>query len=643
MKKLAGCLLLAMTIGGVYYNALGNGFVFDDYLLVVNRSAIPEVAANPLLALSPGVVGYRPLRTLSYVLDYKLGGLHPWVFHLSNFIYHWITACLVFLVAFLLAANEKVASLSDAGRRTLDAGRRTPDARLRTALFAAVLWAVHPIQTEAVTYISGRRDILTGLFFFLGLYAFLRIRALDFGLRTGGRVLWVGIAFLAYGLGLLSKEMAVTLPLVMLGYDYVYAVQLQEVRGGWQYIQELGRGAVRAVWSHKYLYLPLLLGGLCFSWYAAFVVLPSWRVGWYGGSLVNNFLTTARIWVYYLYLLLWPMRLLADYTGAFAVTRSLLDSWALLALAFLFALWLLALGVLRYSRLAAFSFLWFAITLLPVSHLIPYPEMMAEHYLYIPAFGFCFLVALVLGRLTEGFRFHVSGFMLEKESSVSRLPSPVSGLWKPVIGYGLLVSFLAFYAGRTVVRNRDWRDDLTFYARLVAENPSSARARLGLGYVYDRSGLPRMAITHYQMGLRITPRDPRLLTNIGAAYQKLGELKAAEQAYLISLQVQPHNSKTLNNLGFLYTEKKEFDKARSFLEQAKQLSGGRDSAVYANFGLLYELQGKVPEALKAYRKAKALDPADDISSQKIEELEKKLGKQDHSSRDATAAGGRASP
>jgi hypothetical protein len=127
MRKLAVILLLAVAIGGVYYNALSNGFVFDDYLLVVEHAAIPRVASDPLLAFSPAVVGYRPLRTLSYVLDYRLGGMHPWIFHLSNLVYHWVAACLVFLVTLRLVANEKVASCQLPVASLSDSGLRTPD------------------------------------------------------------------------------------------------------------------------------------------------------------------------------------------------------------------------------------------------------------------------------------------------------------------------------------------------------------------------------------------------------------------------------------------------------------------------------------------------------------------------------------
>jgi len=309
----------------------------------------------------------------------------------------------------------------------------------------------------------------------------------------------------------------------------------------------------------------------------------------------------------------------------------------------LFVLFLVTLGTLRYSRLATFSALWIAITLLPVSHLIPYPEMMAEHYLYIPSFGFCLLVALLLARLTESPRSKVQGPRSFFSFLDLRRETWDLKRWWMVVGYGLFVIFLIFYARRTVIRNRDWRDDLTFYNCMVRDNPYSARARLGLGYAYDRSGLPRMAIVQYQAGLRLDPQDPRLYTNLGAAHQKLGELREAEQVYKDALKLRFQDLKILNNLGFLYAEKREFDKARSTLEKAEKLSQGRNSTVYANFGLLYELQNKLPEALEAYRKARTLDPDNAVYAQRIAVLEKNLATQGQGAGENTEKGQPGSP
>jgi Flp pilus assembly protein TadD len=438
-------------------------------------------------------------------------------------------------------------------------------------------------------------------------------------------------------LGMLSKEMAVTLPLVMFGYDYIYALRLQEVRLRKGYCAELLRGIGRTVWNHRWLYLPLFVCGAVFAWYFVFIGRPSEGFGWYGGNVVNNFLTVARIWVYYLYLLIYPVKLLADYSGAFPIAQSAREWSALAALGLLGGLFVLILVALRRHRLAAFSGLWIAITLLPVSHIVPHHELLAEHYLYLPSFGFCLLVALGLARLTEGSRFKVqSSKSKERQASSSPTQSSVlspqssvlspqsSGVWRGVVGYGLLVSLLAFYAARTVTRNRDWRDDFIFYTRLVTDNPTSARARLGLGYVYDTRGMPRMAVTHYHVGLKFSPQDPRLYTNLGTSYQKLGMLREAEQVYQESLKLRPNDSRVLSNMGFLYTELRRYDEARTALEKAERLSRGRDAAVYANWGLFYEVQRNFPEALAAYRKAVALAPENAVFAQKVAAIEKEL-------------------
>jgi tetratricopeptide (TPR) repeat protein len=326
--------------------------------------------------------------------------------------------------------------------------------------------------------------------------------------------------------------------------------------------------------------------------------------------------------------------LIADYTGFFAATQSIREWPALAALGFLLGVFLLTLVTLPRSRLVAFASLWFAITLLPVSHIIPHHELLAEHYLYLPSFSFCLLVALGLARLTVGAKRKVQSAKGKEEtdgpvleSHAPRATPHVPRPWRLAVAYGLVGILLVGYGWRTVVRNRDWRDELIFYTRLVEDNSCSARARLGLGSIYERLNLPRMAITHYHIGLKCNPDDPRLYLNLGTSYQTLGMLKEAEFAYMATLKIVPNESRALSNLGFLYTELRQYDKARDALERAERLSRGRDAVVYANFGLFYEAQGDLPQALQAYEKATRLDPQNATFLQKKESMKKRLESQ----------------
>jgi Flp pilus assembly protein TadD len=480
----------------------------------------------------------------------------------------------------------------------------------QAAVCTASLWALHPIQTDAVTYISGRRDILSTLFFLVGFLAFLIVRMDGSWMRTGRRVSLIIVAFLAYMLGLASKEMAVTLPLLMFAYDFVREPLLAESSSFDHSRSGFLRRATSVVWQYRLLYLPLFLGAAVFTWYAIFEIRPSRGWGWYGGSALNNFLTVARVWVFYLSLLVRPHVLIADYTGLFPIVQSVSEKPALVAVGLLsvgFAL--ICFAVRRNFLVFAFAGLWFAITLLPVSHLIPHHELMAEHYLYLPSIGFCLLLGYILARSSD--------WLAHRE-------------WKwasvigPGVGYSILVWVLILYGNRVITRNADWKDELTFYSRLVEDNPFSARARLGLGAIYDRSGMPRIAITNYQVGIKLSPGDPRLYANIGTSYQKLGMLKEAEQAYLIALKILPNEQRVLSNLGFLYTELQQYDKARANLERAEQLSHGKDPAVYANLGGLYEALGDLPQAIQAYQKAVTLAPGNRVFAGKLKLLEKEL-------------------
>ena len=216
MKRLVVCVSLAIAIGGAYYNALGNGFVFDDYLLVVDNSLIRTSRPLWTLLSNPLSLGYRPLRTFSYILDYRIGGMQPWVFHLSNLLYHWITACFVFLVALRLTNAP-----------TLDKAHW----RWRPAILIAFLWALHPVQTDAVTYIAGRRDILGGLCLFAGLWAYLQFRTPT--APTQWRYGWLLLSCLMYGLGILSKESVLVLPLLCWAYDVQQEGLMESLRRRW--------------------------------------------------------------------------------------------------------------------------------------------------------------------------------------------------------------------------------------------------------------------------------------------------------------------------------------------------------------------------------------------------------------------------
>lgn len=504
----------------LYLNTLGNNFVFDDLPLIVEYSKVQQLA-NPkqlLISNKKGRPTYRIVRTASYAVDYAIGGMNPTVFHASNILYHALTVVVVFRLLQALTGA------------------------FRVALLGALLFAAHPIQTDAVAYLSGRRDILSTLFFLLGLLAFIRY-------RESGKWWRFAMALGAYVLAVLSKEMAITLPLLWLAYDVWRKVELPPGESLSAMFRRLRLGLQQVVVESRLLYLGGFVAAAGAASYFLFVAKISRQHTWYGGSLGMTLLTSARIVVHYIKLLLVPATLSADYSfNAFPVTTSWTDLRAWLAL---LTLALIAFGLMRLastSKMAAFGGLWFFITLLPVYQIIPHHELMAEHYLYLPSIGFALLAATALNQWA----------------------------WTPDRSRALVIGFavvLLLFGARTVYRNRDWKDEQTLWQKTVQTAPASARAH----------------------------------TNLGLIYLDQGKHAAAEHELKAALGIAPDDVHLLNSLGLLYIYTKQPGEAETVLRQAVAVGMERHKGLAAvalsNIGALYLGQGRDQEAEALFRQA----------------------------------------
>jgi hypothetical protein len=337
VQPVPAVLLLGALTALLYLNSFQNEFVFDDIGLIANSSRIRDLRNLPKILGAYGHPAYRPLRTASHAIEYSFFGLNPAGFRGVNIALHVLNGTLVFFLF-----------------RTL---LRSP----RPALLAAILFAIHPIQTESVAYISGRRDLLFTLFYLLGFACYVRY-------RESNRLRYLFLAGLSYLLSLLSKEMAITLPLLCLWYDVVRSIPTTDGMRPLTPWQAATEGVRTAVGRHKVLYAAGTAVLLLLAWYYVYRVNPSRQQAMYGGGLGPTLMTSTRIVVHYIKLLLFPITLNADYSfNAFPVSRSLADPKGLVALAILGAVVWGLLRLLPSARWAAFGGLWFFITLLPVS------------------------------------------------------------------------------------------------------------------------------------------------------------------------------------------------------------------------------------------------------------------------------------
>ena len=547
-ERFPAVLLLTAVTVAVYYNSLHNEFLFDDLQTIVEqKSAGGPGEFAQLQALLRGRAAYRPIRSASYAFDYALSGLDPWGYHLSNVAYHTLSATLVFLIA------------------------RTLFNQTGLALFTAILFAVHPVQTEAVTYLSGRRDVLSGLFVLLGFYIFLRY-------RQTGRAGYLGGVLLLYPLAFFSKESGIILPLLCFSYDVISRIQVKGRGGGLPPFREIWACAWSAVREARLLYLPLIVlaGGLAF--YVLFLVRGTWVRTYYGGSLWFTGLTMARVFLQYIKLLIFPLTLNADYSyNAFPVTTSWADANALLAVLILVALGCGLLSILQSRPLVAFGGAWFFVALLPVSQIIPHHEMMAEHFLYIPSVGFFLMVAALFDPLVDR-------------------PRVAPMLYAAGVVALLLLSL------RTVWRNADWRDELTLWGKTVQVAPQAARARNNLGAAYLRRGELTRAEAELEAAVQIKPDFAVAHGNLGKIFLDRDGLERAERELQTALRLKEDEVIPRLWLGAVYVRKGQMAEAEQQF-RAALASPPYDAYAYNNLGVLFAKGGRVKEAESAFREA----------------------------------------
>ena len=545
----------------VYANSLPNEFVFDDGPLIVNYPKIRSISNIPRILGARGRPAYRPLRTVTLAVDYFLFGPNPVGFRAVNITFHALNAALVFFLFRALLKNP------------------------RPALLAAILFAVHPIQTESVAYISGRRDLLFALFYLLGFASYVRYRETD-------RNRYLFLAGFAYLLSLLSKEMAITLPILCIAYDVVRSIPSAEADKALPPWQAAAEGIRTAIRRHKVLYAVGATCLLLILWYYVYYANPSRQRTMYGGGLGPTLLTGSRIVVHYIKLLIFPITLNADYSyNAFPISSSLADARVIVALMILAGAWWGIYRLLAYDRWAAFGGLWFFITLLPVSQIIPHHEMMAEHYLYLPSAGL----------------FLTAGLLLERSLTQDRRRVAI------VAGFALVVASLGV---RTVVRNRDWRDSETIWTKTIRTAPGSARAHNNVGEIALRKGRFREAYREFREAIRIEPDNSVNRDNFGVVLLRHGLFDEAEREFSEALRIRPSFVKPQVNLGLVHLNRgqldeaeREFRKALEFTHVRRKRIGRKFRAtILNNLGIVLALKGNRGEAEQQFKDAVRLSP-----------------------------------
>ena len=561
-------LLLPVTVVllaafAVYFNTLGNDFVYDDSAQVLKNYLIRDVGNLPKIFTksvwafqgAPVISNYyRPVMNVLYMANYHLFGLKPWGFHLVNVLFHAGASVLVFfLVARLLAASSRGSSPpSPTGERTGEF--------LSIPFIAALLFAVHPIHTEAVAWVAGLPDLSFAFFFLLSLLLYIR--------STEGKELHKGryalsVAF--FFLSALSKEPALTLPLLLLGYDHLFGDPEEGFRGRWKkYIPYVIAAAV-------YFALRLnALGGLA----------PEKRHVHLGGLqlAINVFPLFAE----YLGKLLLPANLNAFHV--FHPIVSILTPKGIFSVAVAAAFAGMMALAYRKHRTACFCLLLLVVPLLPAFYIRGLGlNTFAERYLYLPSAGFAGLAAMVLARVAD------------------RIPQG------KLVLIGALALLTGVYSLGTVRRNAVWRTDYALFEDTVRKSPDGSVAHEQFGAALMGRDRLDEAIGHFRTALVLDPSSDEAHTNLGIAYYRKGLIDQAIEEERISIRLNPNLPEKYFNLAQALADKQLWEEAIREYEIAIRLDPNFADA-YNGLGFSLAMAGAIDNAIEQFGKAARLAP-----------------------------------
>lgn len=547
-----------------YLNTFPNAFVFDDTVVIVEDVRIRSLRNLPTLLTAgywaPNPTGgrlLRPLVTVSYALNYSLGGLHPFGYHLVNLLAHAGVSLAVYRLALRLFRHRE------------------------GALVAAAVFAVHPLHTEAVTGIVGRAELFVAGAFLLAWLWYLE------GQR---RPRYLVASCGAFALALFSKENALTFPGVLILSDLYVARDRQgqeplaDARGS------QGPGLVRRYAG----YLVVLIGWIVL-WGAAIGRGPHRQPPLLDNPLAHvgpqaRLLTALEVAGRYLWLMVWPQYLSPDYSyNQIPIVTSFGEPRVLLAGVAWGALIGAACWSYRGARRAFLCVGFTLVTFLTGSNLlIPIGTVMGERLFYLPSVGVCLFAGVAWQRIVERPQGTASSIRIRR------------------LGRRLLVAIVIVLAARTVLRNSDWRTEETLFRSAARAAPNSAKVRSNLAGIYLQRGLTDSALRELQTSIAILP-TPTAHRNLGTLYLRTGEPQRAIEEYRRALDLDPREAGAYASLGYALLNQGAPGEAVAALQRAIALNSGLADAHYT-LGRARAIQGRWSEAIAAYQEARRLKP-----------------------------------
>lgn len=560
MSPWLSAAVIVIAAAAAYSNSLRGPFVFDDVYDIVGNASIRHLWPLRDVFVIPGAGGAalhpRPLANLTLAVNYAMGGLNPLPYHVTNLVVHVLAGLTLFGIV-----RRTLLLPGLAGRF---GGVATP-----LALAVSLLWTLHPIQTQAVTYVIQRYESLMGLFFLCAVYALIRSDA------SSHRRAWTAASVAAALAAMGCKEVAVSAPLCLLLYDRAFLA-----------------GSFRGAWVRR----RGMYCGLAGVW-AAFAVLQVFsadRSGWAGyRRLVMPWFDYAKtqpgVILHYVRMSFWPHPLVLDYRWPVARSPGEILPGALVVGG------LAAASALALVRWPMWGFLgaWFFLILAPTSSVLPIADAAYIHRMYLPS------AAIVAAVVLSG--------RIAVEAVVRRrwLPKPGAA----AAGIGVVTAVAVALAAGTWRRNNDYRSTLSIWADTAAKAPRNARANSFLGVLLADGGRVDEGIGHARKALEIEPQDAGYHNNLGYVLAAGGRIDEAVAEVRKALEIEPEYDRAHYNLGNIQARLGQIDEAIADYRRALKINPDLAEA-HNNLGIVLAGRGETDEAVAHFRKALETSPED---------------------------------
>ncbi len=465
----------------IYSNTLTGQFVWDDRGSIVSNISIRNLKNIPVFFTSdtwkmtgnPSGSYYRPVMNTWWTLEFQLWGGKPSGYHIINITLHALLSVLFYLLCIKLLTSEPA------------------------AFYSALIFAVHPIHTENVAWITSVGYIICALFILSSLFFYIRF-------RERNSITFLIFSLINFTLAAFSFEYALMLPFMIIIYEI-----LNHKRVNMKFV------------------LPFFLISLFYIFIRQLIVKPA-----IGSelSLYDRFITSSEIMTKYLYTFLFPFNLKVLYD--IQPKNTLFDIQVLFSIFILIAVALSTVYFYRKERRAFFAILWFFIILFPAANILVVikPQMMSLRYLYIPSFGLAMLLGIYFEKLSSRLKFI------------------------PII-------IVMLFSVKTYTQNGYWQDEITLYSKMVSDAPASALARNNLGVAFLDTGMPLKALPEFEQAVHLDPKYEFAFLNLGSTYQTLGIFDKAIFYLQKAIELDPSDSRAYNSLGVIYKKTGRYQKA----------------------------------------------------------------------------------